>query len=172
MSPTIAVAASLALALGACSSNDSSDPQGSADAATGADADSAGAVPADPATLFSFLQSGSYQAMVAEPSVHPSAGPHGTVRVYFDDSLATSLDSQAAAHPRGAAAIKELYSGSTLSGWAVMVKTGSGTEASDWYFYEVFSTTEGSSPAADGNGLPGCASCHSAGVDFIRSSAP
>ena len=122
--------------------------------------------------MFSFLQSGGYQDMLAEPSVHPSAGPHGDVRVYFEDSLAVSLDAQAAVHPRGAAAIKELYNGSTLSGWAVVVKTGSGSDASDWYFYEIFSTTDGSSPVADGNGLPGCASCHSTGVDFIRSAAP
>jgi len=168
MSPVPQVlAASLALALCSCSSNDSSGPEGSADAA-----DATSAVPADATALFSFLQSGGYQDMLPEPSVHPSAGPHGDVRVYFEDSLAKSLDGQATVHPRGATAIKELYSGSTLYGWAVMVKTGSASDASDWYFYENSSTTDGSSPVANGNALPGCASCHSTGVDFIRSRAP
>ena len=42
-----------------------------------------------------------------------------------------------------------------LLGWAVMVKTGEDSaQGGGWYWYEITSTTDGSSPVAAGNGVP------------------
>ena len=164
----------LALALTACSSDDG--PSSAADASTAPQADgqvAAGDVPTDADTLFAFLQRGDYRSYLGEPAVHASAGPHGGgVRTYFHPKLEASLRAEESTHPVGAATVKELYTGGELSGWAVMVKTGSGNSGADWYFYEVFSVTDGSRPVADGNGLSGCAGCHSSGQDHILTDLP
>lgn len=129
-------------------------------------------VPSNTAELFSFLQARAYSQFDSEPAVHASQGPHGQVRSYFNPLLSSSLSMGQAAHPVGSATVKELYSGGQVTGWAVMVKTGNVDAASDWYFYEIFSTTDGSNPVAAGNGLGGCAGCHSSGTDYILTSFP
>ena len=66
-------------------------------------------VPAQPDTLFSFLKDGGYKGFASESKAHPSSGPHsGDVRVFLNPALAESLGAGNAAHPRGAAAVKEL----------------------------------------------------------------
>jgi hypothetical protein len=129
-------------------------------------------VPTDAATLFAFLQASDYRDYPAEPSVHPSSGPHGQVRSFFHPTLASSLEGDALEHPVGAAVVKELHSGGELSGWAVMVKTDTGVSADSWYYYEVLSTTDNSSPVANGNGVGLCAGCHASGTDYILSTFP
>ena len=158
--------------LPACGDSDSSGS--AADAMVNSSTDGAvqGAVPVTANELFAFLQAGSYEGFDAEPAVHPSSGPHGQVRSFFNAALSSSLMTGQTSHPVGSATVKELHSGDALSGWAVMVKTGNGSTADDWYFYEVFSTTDGSNPVADANGLPGCAGCHSSGQDYILTSFP
>lgn len=145
------------------------------DASPTAQADANGAfeaVPSNADALFAYLQARSYEGFAAEPAVHASAGPHGQVRSFFNASLAASLTAGDSAHAVGAATVKELHSNQGLEGWAVMVKTGDGASASDWYFYEVFSTTDSSEIAADGNGVALCANCHGGGTDFILTEFP
>lgn len=137
-----------------------------------ADAMPSASVPVQAGPLFAFLQSGDYESFLAEPEAHASTGPHGRVRTFFNSSLATSLGDGSTEHPVGAATIKELFSGESLTGWAVMVKTEAGAAADSWYFYEIFSTTDGSSPVADGNGVSLCSGCHSGGSDFVLSGLP
>lgn len=128
-------------------------------------------VPTDDADLFEYLRAGRYRGFAAESGVHPSAGPHGRgVRSFVNGILERSLESGAATHPAGAAAIKELYAadGTTLTGWAVEVKTQADSAGGQgWYWYEVFSTTDGSQPIS-GQGRPVCTGCHALGRDYVR----
>jgi hypothetical protein len=125
------------------------------------------AVPTTPAALLEWLRAGRYLGWPAESAPHPSAGPHGgSVRTYLNDLLFASLDAGLPSHPAGAVAVKELYgSGSTITGWAVMVKLQDDSDAGrGWYWYEGF----GSGTPFSGVGLGVCTGCHSRGRDFVR----
>jgi hypothetical protein len=87
-----------------------------------------------------------------------------------NEVLDRSLAEGSLSHPVGAAAVKELYAGdgTTLTGWAVEVKIQSDSAGGDgWYWYEVFSTTDGSRPIS-GAGNPICTGCHAEGIDYVR----
>lgn len=132
-------------------------------------------VPAEPDALFEFLVDRGYAGFEAESAAHPSDGPHDEdVRVFLHPALAESLAAGNKAHPKGAAAVKELgVAGGEPSGWAVFVKTGEDSKGGDEiYWYEVFSTTDGDDPPYSGKGLDVCKDCHSGGVDFYLSSYP
>ena len=127
-------------------------------------------VPTSSAELFAWLQAGRYRGFAAESGVHGSAGPHGGVRTYVNGVLAASLAAGNAAHPSGAAAVKELYAPdrTTLTGWAVEVKVQADSAGGQgWYWYEVFSTTDGSRPI-EGLGNAICTGCHAQGTDYVR----
>jgi hypothetical protein len=126
-------------------------------------------VPTEDAALFAYLQAGRYRDFAAESGVHPSAGPHGNgVRSFVNAVLDRSLAEGNLSHPVGAAAVKELYDGgAALTGWAVEVKVADGAGGDGWYWYEVFSTTDGSRPIS-GVGNPICTGCHAEGIDFVR----
>jgi hypothetical protein len=130
----------------------------------------AGEVPASGPELFQYLQSGAYKTFAHESKAHRSQGPHGDVIVYVNPILESSLKAQNTAHPAGAAAVKELVDGNNqLIGWSVSVKTqAESDEGNGWYWYEVYSTTDGSGPLADANGAALCTGCHSSGRDFVR----
>jgi hypothetical protein len=129
--------------------------------------------PTESSALFAWLGSGAYETWTAESAIHPSAGPHGgDVRTYVNDALFDSLSS-GANHPAGAAAVKELYSGAELQGWAVGVKTAPDSAAGDnWYWYEIFSVTDPSNPVAAGLGVGLCSNCHAGGQDFVLTPFP
>lgn len=133
-------------------------------------------VPSNAAALFPFLQARAYDQFAVESGIHASSGPHGgNVRTFINDALADSLAAGNEQHPAGAATIKELYQsdGSTLNGWAVMVKTDADSAGGQgWYWYEIFSTTDSANPVVDGNGVGLCTSCHSSGDDYFRSPYP
>jgi hypothetical protein len=133
-----------------------------------------GAVPSSGAELFPYLQSGAYKAFAHESKVHRSQGPHGDVVTYVNPILEASLKAKNEAHPPGAAAVKELHDrNNTLIGWSVSVKTqGESDEGNGWYWYEVYSTTDGSGPLADEKGAALCTGCHSSGRDFVRIQYP
>jgi len=126
-------------------------------------------IPVEPAALQAWLAAGEYRDLPAESARHPSTGPHGGgVRTFVTPSLAASLATPGGEHPRGAAAVKELYDGEELAGWAVSVKLGDASDGGDgWYWYEVFSTDPGAAPDYQGVGLPLCKNCHAAGDDFV-----
>ncbi len=132
-------------------------------------------VPSEPIALFAFLNTGAYKSFAAEPSAHPSAGPHsGDVRVFLDPILEASLAAGNTEHPKGAASIKELsVEGGEPGGWAVFVKTEDSSDGGDgFYWYEIFNTTDGSNPPYSGNGIPLCANCHAGGTDYYLSAYP
>ena len=128
-----------------------------------------GMVPTTKEALFPYLQAGGYKDFVHEAEAHPSLGPHDNVKTYLNPILARSVEVGNSVHPVNAAAVKELYKEGRMYGWAAIVKTQADSDnGQGWYWYEVLSTTDRTNLAADGNGDPFCAGCHSAGRDFIR----
>ncbi|MCG5054032.1 MAG: hypothetical protein KA712_13800 [Myxococcales bacterium] len=127
-------------------------------------------VPTTRAALATFLEEGQYRAFAAESRVHASEGPHGLVLTFMNPILFDSLAAGNRTHPRGAAAVKEIYKGGqTLAGWSVMVKVASESLGGDGYFW--FEAVEGRL-TAEGTGDPLCAQCHQVGNDFILSRFP
>ncbi len=127
--------------------------------------------PTNSAELVPWLEAGEYLDWDAESAPHPSAGPHGTVRTFFNDVLTASFEAGASEHPQDAATVKELYdAGGSLDGWAVMVKVQADSAGGDgWYWYEVI----GASVFADGTGVALCTGCHSGGgTDYVLSPYP
>ena len=125
------------------------------------------------AKLIEWLDAGDWRATYAsEPAVHPSDGPHGgNVRTWYSPVLVDDLASGRPRFRRGAAMVKELFAAdaTTISGWAVMVKTrrSRSSPARAWYYYETFNRT--GRTAIEGRGLGLCSSCHSSGLDYLRS---
>ncbi len=139
-------------------------------------------VPTDADALFTYLQEGRYKDFAHEAERHTSTGPHPdpqvrethTVIAFFTSVLDASLKAGNEAHPEGSAAVKEFYDANgDLSGWAVSVKTqAESATGQGWYWYEVTSVTDGSSPVAAGNGVALCWGCHASGNDFVLSRYP
>ncbi|MGH6612088.1 MAG: hypothetical protein ACRECQ_17735 [Burkholderiaceae bacterium] len=126
--------------------------------------------PTESAALLKWLQAGSYKKWPGESAAHKSLGPHPTqVIAYLNPILDKSLSAKAAAHPKGAAAVKELLDASgKLSGWAVSVKTSADSQGGrGWYWYEIFGTTSSGNVVANANGVPLCFGCHTPGRDFV-----
>jgi hypothetical protein len=133
------------------------------------------AVPTTGEALFPWLQAGSYKGFPAESGPHASSGPHGGVRTWIDPTLEASLRSGAAEHPQCAAAIKEIYvpNTTTLRGWAVEVKIADASDGGNgWYWYEIFSTTDGANPVVNGDGASTCTGCHARGKDYVTTPFP
>lgn len=144
-------------------------------AALPAHAQSAEVPPTDGAALLQWLQAGSYKQWTRESAPHKSLGPHpAQVVAYLNPALDASLAANASAHPKGAAAVKELFdAGGKLSGWAVSVKTSSDSEGGKgWYWYEILGTSAGASVVAQANGVPLCFGCHAPGRDFVLIAHP
>jgi hypothetical protein len=126
--------------------------------------------PTERNTLLSWLQAGKYKSWAHESGPHASAGPHPVqVVAYLNQSLDTSMAAGNKAHPKGAAAVKELLdAGGKLSGWAVSVKTeADSANGKGWYWYEILGTDAGGRVVADGNGVPLCFGCHTPGKDYV-----
>ena len=132
-----------------------------------------GMVPIDPDKLFAYLKAGGYKDFTHESKMHPSAGPHDDVLTFFNPVLERSFKDGNKIHPKGAAAVKELYKNGKMYGWAAMVKTQNDDEdGSSWYWYEVTSTTDPTKIVAEGINAGFCAGCHSIGKDFVRIGYP
>ena len=133
------------------------------------------AVPTDASTLNMYLQAGNYKSWAGEAAIHPAGGPHPTnVRSFANPILEAAMRQGGVTRfPIGSATVKELYSGANvLNGWAVSVKTANDGKPGDWYWYEVLNVAPNASPVANGNGISGCAGCHSAGTDYVRTRFP
>jgi hypothetical protein len=127
-------------------------------------------VPIKAADLQQWLVAAHYKAWSHESKDHSSDGPHGdTVRTFISPSLASSFAAKRTAHPKGAAAVKELYEAGKHSGWAVSVKVADDSAAGNgWYWYEVFSTKANAKAAYQGKGTKLCRECHeSGGTDLV-----
>ncbi|HVG57985.1 MAG TPA: hypothetical protein VNA24_05480 [Hyalangium sp.] len=124
------------------------------------------------AGVVSFVKERRYQGWLAEPAVRDSEGPHGKVRVFFNDVAVRSLRADKETHSRGTILVKELYSpdGERLIGHALDVKVENGKGQDTWLFFE------GSLPTYDdafyGRGEPTCYGCHEVGKDYVTTALP
>ena len=126
--------------------------------------------PTDGAALLKWLQAGRYKAWTHESTAHPSLGPHpSAVITFLNPTLDRSLAAKNAAHPKGAAAVKELLNmHGKLAGWAVSVKTADDSAGGKgWYWFEILGTRDLDNAVANANGVPLCYGCHTPGRDFV-----
>lgn len=128
--------------------------------------------PTESAELLPWLEKGAYREWSAESGIHRSEGPHfGRVRTFFSPRLVQSMGGTGGGHPRGVAAVKELYGSVSeeVIGWAVAVKKDfPSADGAGWYWYEVMRGMV----YADGRGAGQCVGCHMRGVDFILTPWP
>lgn len=135
-------------------------------------------MPSSAGDLNAWLQKRAYTCWARESRVHSGVGPHGgNVRVYLNAALDRSLSNPApnGEHPVGAVAVKELFDGdaTTLTGWAVGVKTQESSDGGKgWYWYEVFGTSPSPSDPTEGQGVAVCSTCHATGKDFVLTKYP
>ena len=139
----------------------------------------AGGIPTGQNELFEYLTSGGYKQFPARESKnHPTTGPHAKqgwpVRVFVNGILDNSMKAANDSHPVGSGTVKEMYNADgNLQGWAVMLKTQADSDGGKgWFWYEVTSTTDGSSPVGIGNGIPLCFGCHAIGKDYVLTRYP
>lgn len=132
------------------------------------------ALPAANATAVAeFVSCRGYIDWTAESAPQPTVAPHGEeTRVYINASLEGSLRDASTEHLVGAASVKEIYSGGTLSGWAAMIKVEAGAGDTGWYWYEVLDIAPGSAPVAASVGASACIGCHQDGTDYFRTAYP
>ncbi len=131
--------------------------------------------PSDAAAVRAFLDAGTYKAWPRESVVHISDGPHNVnVRVYLSPELDASLKAKNLEHPKGIAAVKEIYGSAgkdTVIGWAYMTKTDAKSSAgANWYWYEVLDKAVGT--VTEGKSLSPCKGCHMSGADLVLSTHP
>jgi hypothetical protein len=125
--------------------------------------------PTGQVTLLNWLNKSGYKEnFLPEPKIHASP-VHGTVKTYYNPILAIDLYAKRKVFRKGAAMVKELYSGNKVTGYAAMVKVQKHTDAQgqDWLFYETFNKT--GQDASYGRGISECSGCHSQGVDYLLS---
>jgi hypothetical protein len=111
--------------------------------------------PASATALLTWLRAGVYKSWHAESDRHASGGPHGgSVRTFLNDAVFDSLTAGNAAHPHGAAVVKELYFNTeTVQNWAVEIKLEDNSNGGrNWYWYEGLNLAD--------RGLTVCTGCH------------
>ncbi len=149
-----------------CGSDTGADPQA---VAVPVDDDGTTIV-ADKSGLTAYLQSGKYLKWEGEAAVHDSIRSHGgSVRTYFNNKYLFARRTGSYPMKVGAMAVKELYSGSSVTGYAVGVKTRESSGADSWTWYE---TTGLPDVQYFGVANPTCEGCHAADSGRDRSLTP
>ena len=131
--------------------------------------------PTDAVTLRAFLEAGKYTSWPHESVAHITDGPHNVnVRVYLSPELKSSLDAKNREHPKGVAAVKEIFGSAgkdVVIGWTYFVKLEATSAAGgNWYWYEVQDKSKGA--VSEGKGLSPCKGCHMSGNDMVQSGYP
>lgn len=120
--------------------------------------------------ITAYLESSAYLAWAKEPAVRDAIRSHGgRARTYFNGKYLEARRKDAYPMPLGATAIKELHDGSGVYGWAVGIKTRSGSGAETWTWYETLGLPE---VKYFGVANPTCEGCHAADSGRDRSLAP
>lgn len=170
----------VALSMCACEDGEQGALDADTSATDGGREASAQTPPRGAVALEAWLERGEYESWRCEPTVHASRAPspHGFNRICSNDLISANAEGSAV-WPRGAAAVKELYTSIDAdrpAGYAVYLKTeddSSGGAA--WYWFE---RLPGGSLVADGLGSGAreasiCVSCHlGAGSDAARTPSP
>ncbi len=120
-----------------------------------------------------WLAARKYRAWASSSSVAPT--PQGGSRVYVSDVLANSLVADAAVHPVGTVAVRELYTDdlTTLQAINVTVKRHEDDgDRSGWLFIEFTDLALGGIPSVFEHDAPGCVACHGRNADIVESAWP
>lgn len=158
------------LCLAACSDDDMADGS-----------ESSQTPPQGAAQVEAWLKTGAYKDWQCEAAVHEarSPSPHGFNRICSNDLISANATGQGA-WPKGAAAVKELYTSldaSAPAGYSVYLKTADDSAGgANWYWYERLPPADATrlglpEVVADGMGDSGnaksiCVGCHvAAGTD-------
>src|SRR5262249_15230198 len=127
-------------------------------------------VPTERVALSQWLGRGAIRSWTGDGAARPPppVSPPGWVRVFFNPNIEDSLRRDIVPRPVGSVLVKEVYSGGSVDGHAVMLKVRAGASGDDWLFYEAF----GNSTSTYNLGAGGCTVCHVRGRDFVRSRLP
>ncbi|MEO7736372.1 MAG: hypothetical protein ABIY55_35770 [Kofleriaceae bacterium] len=122
------------------------------------------------ADLPAWLAAGYYRAWHCEPEAHDARAPspHGRNRICNNAALHAAGPG---AFPAGAASVKEISDGGTMS-FAVSRKLSDATGGDAWYWYES-NPSDPDHVYANGPGIPGCTGCHGgAARDYVFTVVP
>jgi hypothetical protein len=111
-----------------------------------------------------WLEAGYYQSWTCEVEPHPArpGSGHRANRICNNDAMVRATDG--GAFPVGAAAVKELYSGAAIVGYAVSRRVDDGAGGDSWYWFE----GEPGDVPFNGEGEGTCVDCHNrAARDFV-----
>lgn len=162
--------------LAACGSSDSNDSDAQTPPTSGR------------VDMESWLADASYKTWTCEPAVHAarSPSPHGFNRI-CSNGLIAGAAAGTGDWPKGAAAVKEIYTSLTATapeGYAVYLKTDAASAGgANWYWYERVPASsdaphDANGTVADGKGTDGpaksiCVGCHvAAGADSAHTPSP
>src|SRR5262245_56894342 len=132
--------------------------------------------PVSDATLYSIGQASigwTYYKNSRVPIVRQSNPHPGSALGRYNPVAATQLDASGkvrggASFPDSSLIVKELYTGSTLSGFTVMFKLrGSASAGFDGWIWGEYLTGAGVKYSTSGRGAA-CSACHSVGIDYTR----
>lgn len=110
-------------------------------------------------------------ALISRASTSPH--PETTIRVRYNVFASTQLDANGrvkagAVFPDSSVIVKELYNGTTLSTYAVMMKlNGSQSAGFGGWIWAVYGTGGSVQYSTAGRG-GACSSCHANGIDYTR----
>jgi hypothetical protein len=134
----------------------------------------------DPAAIAEWLAGGQYRSWHCEAQPHAarSPGAHGHTRICSNDALAAHGEGE---YPVDSAAVKELYDGDRVVGFAAYRHVTAGSDGASWFWYE----GKGDSTYAFGLGDSAaprevCVACHEQagrrsgffGHDFVFTQVP
>ncbi len=184
---TCALVGALCTGAGACGGNSSATGSGGSTSGTSTSTGSAGGNAGDAQTppegataVMAWLAKGYYKSWACEmaPHVARSPSPHNVDRICSNDIISSNAMGTGP-WPKGASAVKELYTtttDATPGGYAVYLKTQADSAGgANWYYYG--SITAGG-PTVDGMGtsaavMSACTSCHlAAGSDAAHTPSP
>jgi hypothetical protein len=128
------------------------------------------------ATMYSFTQSSTgwtYYKNSRVPIVRQSNPHPGSALVRYNPVAATQLDGAGKVRtgvtfPDSSVIVKELYTGSSLTGFTVMFKLrGSASAGFDGWIWGEYLIGGGVKYSTSGRG-GACSACHSVGIDYTR----
>ena len=110
-----------------------------------------------------YASSTDFFTQMSGPMTATGTSPHPTSWIYYTEDLRAGIEGSASfTAPVGATSIKELYTGGSVSGFALMTKQAAGFDAAngDW-FYEL---RDAAGAVTQSGALAGCVGCHAAGT--------
>ena len=120
------------------------------------------------AGILAFLKTKEHQSWRGDTTFR-NVVPHGKVKIFYNPKLEKSLEDGKDKHEVGSIAVREIYKGSDLEGYAVLGKHKTGDGKESWFFYETGGKDFADVKAHAVGSPSSCVECHTKGKDFIQS---